>query len=208
VPAWKQLVELGRRLGADWKYGTAAEVMGEIAAVVPFYSGVTYENLSLEFGRQWPCTKEKVGGTGTLFADGQQAKKFRFAPVAKKAVVTTDEQYPYALVFGNSNYYWNQNVLIQHSETLKREYRMLVLDYPAGFVEVNADDAKALGIRDGQKVQLKSAAGVAKVAAKVSGEVKKGTVFVPYFVHQVQQQLSGTSAGAKVLPVRVEKEAV
>jgi len=207
VPAWKQLAEVARRLGADWKYGKAAEVMAEIAAVVPFYSGVTYESLGQEFGRQWPCTKEKAQGTGYLFADGQP-KKFRFAAVPKKPVVATSEQYPVALVFGNSNYYWNQNVLIQHSETLKREYRMLVLDYPAGFVEVSNDDAKALGIRDGQKIVVKSASGSAKVAAKVSGEVKKGTVFVPYFVHQLQQQLSGASAGAKVLPVRLEKEAV
>ena len=50
---------------------------------------------------------------------------------------------PLTLVFGHSLYYWNQNVLIQHSETLKREYRILLLDYPEGFVEINSDDAKA-----------------------------------------------------------------
>ena len=41
-------------------------------------------------------------------------------------------------------------MLIQHSETLKREYRILLLDYPEGFVEMNTDDAKQLGIRDGE----------------------------------------------------------
>ena len=35
-------------------------------------------------------------------------------------------------MFGNSLYYWNQNVLVRHSETLKREYRQLMIDYPGG----------------------------------------------------------------------------
>ena len=64
------------------------------------------------------------------------------------------KDYPLTLVFGHSLYYWHQNVLIQHSETLKREYRILLLDYPEGFVEMNPDDAKRLGIRDGAEIRL------------------------------------------------------
>ena len=60
-------------------------------------------------------------------------------------------------MFGHSLYYWHQNVLVKHSETLKREYRILLLDYPEGFVEINPDDAKHLGIRDGQRIRLSGA---------------------------------------------------
>ena len=52
------------------------------------------------------------------------------------------KDFPLTLVFGNSLYYWNQNVLVRHSETLKREYRQLMIDYPEGFVEINPEDAK------------------------------------------------------------------
>ena len=160
--------------------------MDEIGTVTPFYSGANYPNLAGEYGRQWPCTKDRPLGTRFLFAEGLPAQGFKFVPITRHsqaAVVCKD--YPLTLVFGHSLYYWNQNVLIQHSETLKREYRILLLDYPEGFVELNPDDAKQLGIRDGEKIRLRAAGGSAVAAARVTPEVRSGAVFVPYFVRQV-----------------------
>jgi len=115
--------------------------------------------------------------------------------------------YPFTLIFGHSLYYWNQNVLIRHSETLKREYRILLLDYPEGFVELNVDDAEQLGVRDGDKIRLRAAGGSAVVNARVTPEMRRGAVFVPHFVLQVQRQIHGGSRfGASLVPVRVEKE--
>ncbi len=209
TPAWQQLTEVARALGADWQYRSAAEVMDEIGAAVPFYSGANYHNLAAEYGRQWPCTKDRPLGTRYLFAEGLPAPAFKFAPVTRPSdEVTLSKDYPLTLVFGHSLYYWNQNVLVKHSETLKREYRILLLDYPEGFVEMNPDDAKQLGIRDGQKIRLSAASGSAVAAARVTPEVRSGAVFVPYFVRQVQQQMRGsTENGVQLIPVRVAKEA-
>ena len=207
-PAWQQLTQVARALGADWKYDSAADVMDEIGTVVPFYSGANYANLAAEYGRQWPCTKDRPLGTRSLFAEGLPAGGFKFTPITRDIQVTAPADYPLTLVFGHSLYYWNQNVLIQHSETLKREYRMLLLDYPEGFVEMNPDDAKQLGIRDGEKIRLHAAGGSAVTAARVTPEVRRGAVFVPYFVRQVQQQIRGTTEnGVQLIPVRVVKEA-
>ena len=50
--------------------------------------------------------------------------------------------------------------------------------------------------------------GQAVAAARVTPEVRSGTVFVPYFVRQVQQQIRGsTENGVQCIPVRIEKEA-
>ena len=39
-------------------------------------------------------------------------------------------------------------------------------------------------------------------------EVRSGTVFVPFFVREVQQQIRGsTENGVQLIPVRVAKEA-
>jgi formate dehydrogenase major subunit len=85
---------------------------------------------------------------------------------------------------------------------------MLLVDYPDGFVEINVDDAKQMGIRDGEKVRLRAAGGSALVAARVTNEVRTGTVFVPHYVRQVQQQIFGSQeTGAQRVPVCVEKEA-
>ncbi len=208
IPAWEQIARVGCAMGAGWNYRSAADVMDEIGEVVPFYSGASHDNLARDYGRQWPCTKDRPLGTRFLFADGSGARRFKFVPVPKPALEVSPKDYPLTLVFGHSLYYWNQNVLIQHSETLKREYRILLLDYPDGFVEINTADAKALGIRDGEKIRLRSASGSAVTAARVTHEARSGAIFVPYFVRKVQRQILGRPhSGHQLVPVRVEKEA-
>ena len=206
--AWWQLMEVARALGADWQYRSSEEVMNEIGAVVPFYGAASYENLAREYGRQWPCTKDRPLGTQILFADDSTGPGFKFVAVPRlRAEGGVSGDYPFTLIFGHSLYYWHQNVLIRHSETLKREYQILLLDYPDGFVELNSEDAKQLGVRDGDKIRLRSAAGSAAVTARVTPEMRRGSVFVPYFVRQVRLQLCGTGAdGISLVPVRVEKE--
>jgi predicted molibdopterin-dependent oxidoreductase YjgC len=207
-PAWWQLMAVARTLGADWRYYSAADVMDEIGTAVPFYSGASYDNLARDYGRQWPCTKDRPLGTRYLFGEGALGAGFKFTAIPRAApMVEVSADYPFTLIFGHSLYYWNQNVLIRHSETLKREYRILLLDYPEGFVELNVDDAEQLGVRDGDKIRLRAAGGSAVVNARVTPEMRRGAVFVPHFVLQVQRQIHGGSRfGASLVPVRVEKE--
>ncbi|MGA3178888.1 MAG: molybdopterin-dependent oxidoreductase [Verrucomicrobiota bacterium] len=208
MPAWEQLTRLARAMGAGWKYQSAADVMQEIGEVIPFYSGASHENLLREYGRQWPCTTDHPLGTALLFADGNMDRRFKFAPVARPPKPPGNpEGFPFTLMFGNSLYYWHQNVLINHSETLKREYRLLLLDYPDGFVEINTEDATRLGLRDGGRIRLSTAAGSLTSTARVTSEVRSGTVSVPYFVQQSKREMLGaTEDGPSLVPARVEKE--
>jgi len=184
-------------------------VMDEIGEAVPSYSGASYDNLSRDYGRQWPCTKDHPMGTRFLFAKKNGDKPFQFVPVSKPPqTVALTADFPLTLVFGNSLYYWNQNVVIRHSETLKREYQILLIDYPDGFVEIHPDDAKELGIRDGERIRLSAASASAVSTARVTPEVKPGTVYVPYFESELERQILGqTGDGYGLIPVRVEKGA-
>lgn len=206
TPAWQQIAQVAKALGASWNYADSSAVMDEICRAVPAYSGASYDNLSLEYGRQWPCTKDSPLGTPTLFTAG--GAKFTFVAIPKPAApVALDKEYPFTLVLGNSTYYWNQNVLIAHSEILKREYRVMFLDYPKGFVEINSDDAKNMKIRDKQKIKLCAGGGCAVTVARVTPEVKSGTVFVPYQELGQMQQIRGAQGdGPRYLAVRVETE--
>lgn len=207
MPAWRQLGEVARRLGAKWNYRSSAEVMDEIGHAVPFYSGASYENLAREYGRQWPCTQDRPLGTRYLFAEAN-GTRFHFAPIPRPAPAPAPPELPFELFFGSSLYYWTQDVLVAHSETLKREYRILWLDYPQGFVEINSEDAKRLGIRDGQQIRLHTANACAEAAARVTPEVMSGTIFVPYFLREVEKKLlNGAPDRSQLLPVRVEKGA-
>ncbi len=209
-PAWEQLTEMARLMGANWRYQSASEVMQEIGEVVPFYGAANHDNLAREYGRQWPCTKDRPLGTRYLFADSGASAPFTFVPVAKPQLAPAPKDLPFTLVFGNSIYYWDHNVLIRYSETLKREYRLLLLDYPDGFVELNTDDAKQLGILDGQRIRLCTTRASAVTTARVTPEVRSGTVFVPYFLHDLEKQILGAigygNNGSNLAPVRVEKE--
>jgi predicted molibdopterin-dependent oxidoreductase YjgC len=209
APAWQQITWLARLMGAGWAYGSAAEVMDEIAAVVPFYSGVSYSRLATDFGRQWPCTRERARGTPVLFTDDSGSNAFRFASVPKPVIVPAPPEFPLVLILGQSLYYWHRSVLLQHSETLRREHRILLLDYPEGFIEVNPEDARPLNIRDGQKVRLVAADGaVAHSTARVTDEVRKGTVCVPYFLREVEREILGSAGeGSALAWIRIEKEA-
>jgi len=208
TPTWEQLTRFARLLGANWNYDSAADVMEEIRDAVPFYSGASHENLAREYGRQWPCTNDHPLGTRFLFAKPESHQAFKFVPVAKpEAVASVSEIYPLTLVCGSSLYYWNQNVLVRHSETLRREYGILLTDYPHGFVEVNPQDAQALEIRDGDQIRICGQAGSGVSTARVTTEVRKGTVFVPYFERELERKILGGQGGsAALVPVRLEKE--
>ena len=209
--AWHQIAQVANRLGANWKYDSAAQVMDEIGRVVPFYEAANYENLAREYGRQWPCTNDRPLGTPFLFEDARAPRPLKFVPVHKPTQhVGATADYPLILTFGHSLYYWHQNALIQHSETLKREYRILLLDYPEGFVEINPDDAESLRIRDGAKIKLVASTGTATTYARLTTEVKRGMVYVPYFLQDFARHVLGHSktedrAGSRTVLVRIEK---
>ena len=119
-----------------------------------------------------------------------------------------DPAHPFTLLFGDSLYYWHQNVLIRHSEALHREYRILLLDYPRGFVEIHSDDARRLGIRDGDRIRLCTDHGCATAAARVTPEVRAGTVHVPYFLREVEQAILGDQPSpGRLVAIDIRKEA-
>lgn len=211
--AWRQVAEVADRLGTKWRYHSSADVMGEIGRVVPFYEGASYENLAREYGRQWPCTHDRPLGTPVLYDDGQrgQAAAFSFAPLGQMpAPSRSSTAFPFVLMFGRSLYYWHQNTMVQHSETLKREFGILLLDFPDGFVEINDGDAAALKIRDGMKIHLISSDGTATTYAHVTDEIRQGTIYVPYYLQDIALQLVGPArteyrAGYRTVNVKIEK---
>jgi predicted molibdopterin-dependent oxidoreductase YjgC len=209
-PAWKQIAEVARRLGAAWKYPDSESVLREAASLIPEYAAVTHERLARGYGRQWPCTLASPAGAERLFENGPAVHPFRFAPMRPaSAEPAEDKAFPLRLAFGHSLYYWHQNTFVRHSSTLKREYGILLLDFPGGFVELNHEDAKALGIRNGERITLSSPAGSAGTWARVTEEIRRGIVYVPFFQQDIMHQLEPQKAppGAGRLGVRVGKAA-
>ncbi len=173
-PDWWIIKELANRMGADWNYENPEDIFEEIRKLVPQYAGITYRRIE-KFGIQWPCLTEEHLGTRIL-----HIKKFptpnglaRFVPYEHiEPVETTSEEYPYILTTGRTYEHF-------HTGTLTRRIDGFNLLVPEAFVEIHPEDAKSLGIMDGDCVEVESRRGKIKVKAKIGG-IKKGVVFIPF----------------------------
>ena len=80
-----------------------------------------------------PAPRISRWAPGSCSRTASPGQPFQFVPVRRpEAPADAPRDYPFALVFGHSLYYWHQNVLIKHSETLKREIPHAVARLPGG----------------------------------------------------------------------------
>ena len=51
---------------------------------------------------------------------------------------------------------------------------------PTGWIEINDEDAKALGIKNGEFIKAISRRGEIQITARVTDTIKKGVMFIPF----------------------------
>ena len=193
-PDWGIFCGLARSMEAEGAFGYTSpeEVFEEIRRAVPQYSGITYERLKKAGGIQWPCPSEDHPGTDTMFVDrfGTPDGLGHFHVVEyEEPTEATDEEYPFVLTSGRIIFHY-------HSGTMSRRTRRLRHEVPDGFVEINAQDAREKGIHDGDAVKLESRRGAICVGAKVTDNIRRGVLFVPWhFAESGPNILTGPSAG-------------
>lgn len=172
-PDWQIIKEISHRMGYQMNYDHPSQIMDEIANLTPSYGGISYERLN-GLGLQTPCPNRNHPGTPYLhrdsFARGQgKLIAVDYTPPAEKI----DEEYPMILTTGRVLYQY-------HTGSMTRKVEFLEQKGGEPFVEINPDDAKALSVKNGQKVVVKSRRGQIKVRARVTENIKKGVVFVPF----------------------------
>lgn len=167
---WQIICELASKMGYAMSYENAEEIFEEIRKVTPQYAGMTYKRLGLK-GLQWPCPDEKHPGTPILHKGKIARGKGLLVPVEYKPPAdVTDEKYPYVLTTGRNYYHY-------HSSTMSRKARVLNYYCEESLAEINPEDAKNLGINDGEWIKIESRRGHVIVKAKLSTRVPKGVVF-------------------------------
>ncbi len=178
------LVELSRRLGLATPFETAEDVMREIVKVTPSWSGATYERLE-GAGLQYPVPTADSPGTSFLFDDHFPTADGRatFVPVEyAPPVELPDEQYPFVMNTGRQLYHW-------HTGTMTRRASGLDQREPTPVVEIHPDDARALGVADGDPVRLTSRRNSMVSSCRVSERVARGQVFVPFHFREAAANL-------------------
>jgi len=214
-PLWKILSGLARALGHDWQYESAEQVMAEICRVVPQYSALSYEKLESSLGLKWRVENNHPEGTDYLLPEQKKAK-FRFVLEEKTLSQPTiirepGADFPFKLTVGRSNYFWHQNSVMKRTFIPKREYNALLLLYPKGFIEISAEDASRLKLREKQPVRVISESAEITLAARISPDVLPGQLYIPYFVEEMipefllRQVAELEKSEEYFLPVRLEK---
>jgi len=180
---WEIISEISTLSGYPMKYESPARILEEINALTPSYAGITPERLKYSYGLQWPCPNTEHPGTPFLHKDKFTKGLGTFIPCEFKPMVEVpDEEYDFILTTGRIYYHF-------HTGTMSRRINLLEREAPQPLVEINPDDAKRLGIRDNDLVELTSRRGSIQLRAEVTTRVPKRTVFSTFHYNEAQINL-------------------
>lgn len=185
-PTLHTLIEFAKRAGVDPKlvdFKSAEDVWNEwreVAKPTPYnFWGITRERLRKESGIIWPCPTEDHPGTNLRYVRGEDpnvpadhperiffygkpnGKATVFARPYKGAAEEPDAEYPLYLTSMRVIDHW-------HTATMTGKVPELQKANPAAFVEINSEDAKALGIKHGETVVVETRRDSMELPARVS----------------------------------------
>jgi len=170
-PEVEVAADLLSRLGIDADYPTPEDVMAEISSVTPSYGGISRRRLGIS-GLHWPCPNREHPGTEILHRDSFPMGRANFFPVVHQEL-DADPEYPLLLTTGRSLFHFHTGTMTRRTHLLDRE-----LSRPT--VDINLEDATALGVRRGSRVVVESREESLEIEADVSEVVPKGMVFIPF----------------------------
>jgi formate dehydrogenase major subunit len=170
---WEILCEVSTRMGYAMKYDGPEAIFREISAVTPSYGGITYDRIDYE-GIHWPCPNAEHPGTPILHTQQFPIGRGNFHAIDYvEPAERTDEEYPLYLTTGRVLYHY-------HTGTMTRKTEGLNFKEPENFVEISRKDARSLGIRDGETVEIASRRGRIEARIRISTKAVTGTVFIPF----------------------------
>ena len=173
---WKIICDIAARVGLPMEYGSPREVFDEMAAIMPNYAGLSYDNLGAS-GKLYPNPDpEHSDGTVVLFDErfGTDDGKAHLVPAEwLPAKELPDDEFPFIL---------NTGRLLEHWHTGSMTRRSFALDaiQPEAHVYLNPDDAASMGVAEGDFVRVTSRRGSIELSARLSHRDTPGTCFIPF----------------------------
>ena len=159
--------------GEGFRFATAEEVWNEIRAVWPLGNGITYARMEAG-GVQWPCLSTDQPGLQVLhaetFGSGKPAALRRISFNATKETII--DEFPFLLTTGRALYQFGAGTLTMR--TPNTVFR------PADLLDIHPEDAHRLGLRDGDRVKVRSRHGEATLALHLSPAMKPGELFATF----------------------------
>lgn len=186
---WEIVCQIAQKMGATgFDFENPKEIMEEVNHLTPSYGGITYERLDALGSLQWPCPTVDHPGTQYLhkgkFSRG--LGKF-FAIPFKEAAELPDDDFPFVLTTGRTMFHF-------HTGSMTRRSKKLHNEVPEAFIEVNAADAKKIGLNGHRQVRVTSRRGQIELGVRVTDDIRRGTVFIPFHFAEAAANVLTNSA--------------
>ena len=186
--------EIGKRMGASgFDFETSAQVLDEIASLVPEYGGISHQRLeddarpvfrpdpsnplptqvlysSKEYrGLQWPCPSSDHEGTAELYSMGFPGGKPAMAEIEFRAV-------PPSLQDGSSLTYVPGRVLLQTQREASVQPGRQNQITREELAELNPEDAGVRGLKEGDPVEVRTSDRTFQARISLADGVPKGCI--------------------------------
>jgi formate dehydrogenase major subunit len=170
---WEATMRFSNALGYPMHYQHPSEIMDEIAALTPTFTGVTYEKLDKLGSIQWPCNADAPEGTPTMHIDHFVRGKGKFymteyVPTKER----TSSRFPLLLTTGR--------ILTQYNVGAQTRRTPNVMWHDEDRLEIHPHDADVRGVAEGDWVGIASRAGETVLRALVTDRVQPGVVYTTF----------------------------
>lgn len=172
-PDWEIYAELSKRLNYDLNFNSTANIMNEIASLVPSYAGISHDRLG-KTGLQWPVKDQNSAGTELLHTETFMRGKGRFRLVSwREKDADFEKTYPYSIIIGRQREHY-------HTATMTSRSRVIREIQKGSYLEMNPDDMVAEKISDEQEIEVQSETGKVRGKAKANSDVPSGIIFTTF----------------------------
>ena len=192
LPDWQIIARVACEMGfaEAFTYASAADVFEEIKRAWNPKTGYDIRGASYPRLRkqplQWPCASVDAAHRnpiryrtqGSLTFATENGKARFFARPHMPPAEMPDDTFPFVLNTGRVQHQWH---------TLTKTGKVATLNKlnPGPFVELHPEDATRLGIKDKDRVEVRSRRGHAVLPAVVTDRVRPGNCFAPFHWNDV-----------------------
>jgi sulfite reductase (NADPH) flavoprotein alpha-component len=197
-PDWEIIARVAQAMGfgTAFSYKNAGEVFDEIRQMANPHTGydlrgMSHQRLKTE-SVQWPCSDADQGGQAIRYVNASPRESLDSIPGAREIRFPTEtgrarflarphlppaelpsDEYPFILTTGRTAHQWH---------TMSKTGTVPALNKlnPGPFVEINPEDASALGLEDQSAVEITSVRGRAVYPARVTDRIRPGSCFAPF----------------------------
>jgi len=177
-PDGQIVAEMMQRMGFPHQGFQPAEMLKEIASIVPFFAGVTWDNLG-ENGKQWPVAPD---GTDTEILHTETFKRGKgkfhyFEWKETNELVQHAKEYPYIITTNRELDHYNAGTMTRRTGNVQLLTEDVLMIHP--------EDAARHLIQEGDMVCVESPRGKVDIKAKITDEVKPGVLSTTFHFPEV-----------------------